>query len=87
MSKTILYLATLMLASSACAEAPHNAMNTTRDGGGYEATLRTAGIAQTGGMAWAVVRPAAASAPALAEKPGNLMRASVPEVAKSKAGA
>jgi hypothetical protein len=86
MSKTILYLATLVLASSASAEAPRNAMNTTRDGGGYEATLRAAGIAQTGGMAWAMGRPVAASAPALAEKPGNSMRASVSEVAKSKAG-
>lgn len=87
MSKTILCLTTLMLASSAYAEAPHNAINTTRDGGGYEATLRATGIPQTGGMAWAMAHPVATAAPALAEKPGNLMRASVPEVAKSKAGA
>lgn len=51
MNKSIFCLAALILASSAIAGEPR--INTTRDSGGYEATLRATGIPVSGGLAWA----------------------------------
>ncbi len=53
MNKSILCASILILASSAYAD---DLRNTTRDGAGYEATLRNAGIPQSAGMVWPVNR-------------------------------
>ena len=87
MSKTILCLTALILATAAHAEEPRFKVHTTRDGGGYEATLRSAGIPQSAGMVWAVVRPADAAPAVLAGKPDSAVRAAAVEVTKKKTGA
>jgi hypothetical protein len=50
MNKIIIGAATLILASPAFSGEPR--INTTRDSGGYEATLRQAGVPLSGGLAW-----------------------------------
>lgn len=50
MTKSILCLTALILAAPAFAGEPR--INTTRDSGGYEATLRDSGIPLSGGLAW-----------------------------------
>ncbi|HSG22005.1 MAG TPA: hypothetical protein VLA64_03510 [Azonexus sp.] len=50
MNKSIFCLAALILAAPAFAGEPR--IHTTRDSGGYEATLRQSGIPLSGGMAW-----------------------------------
>lgn len=51
MNKSILGLAALILASPAFSD--ESRINTTRDSGGYEATLRLANVPLSGGLAWA----------------------------------
>lgn len=51
MNKSILGLAALILASPAFSD--ESRINTTRDSGGYEATLRQANLPLSGGLAWA----------------------------------
>lgn len=51
MSKFLFSLAALILAFPAFSGEPR--INTTRDSGSYESTLRNAGIPLSGGMAWA----------------------------------
>lgn len=50
MNKSIFCLAALILASPAFSGEPR--INTTRDSGGYEASLRQAGVPLSGGLAW-----------------------------------
>jgi hypothetical protein len=50
MNKTILCITALILAAPAFAGEPR--INTTRDSGGYESTLRDSGIPLSGGLAW-----------------------------------
>ena len=50
MNKSIFCLAALILAAPAFSAEPR--IHTTRDSGGYEATLRQSGIPLSGGMAW-----------------------------------
>lgn len=50
MNKLILCCTALILASPAYSG--ESRINTTRDSGGYEATLRLAGVPLSGGMAW-----------------------------------
>lgn len=51
MNKSIFGLAALILASPAFSD--ESRIHTTRDSGGYEATLRQAGVPLSGGLAWA----------------------------------
>lgn len=55
MSRTILCLTALILASSANAA---DLRNTTRDSAGYEAKLRSVGIPLSAGLTWPVTGPA-----------------------------
>jgi hypothetical protein len=55
MKKTILCF--LVLSAAGSAFAGGNRFNTTKDGAGYEASLRQAGIPLSGGMVWPVVQP------------------------------
>lgn len=59
MKKTILCFLALSVAGSAFAGGVGIAkrFNTTKDGAGYEASLRQAGIPLSGGMVWPVVQP------------------------------
>lgn len=50
MNKVIFCVAALILASPAFSGEPR--INTTRDSGSYEATLRQAGVPLSGGLAW-----------------------------------
>lgn len=50
MTKSILCIAALILAAPAFAD--ETRINTTRDSGGYEATLRLSGVPLSGGQAW-----------------------------------
>ena len=50
MKKSIFCLAALILAAPAFSAEPR--IHTTRDSGGYEATLRQSGVPLSGGMAW-----------------------------------
>lgn len=50
MNKSIFCLAALILAAPAFSAEPR--IHTTRDSGGYEATLRQSGVPLSGGMAW-----------------------------------
>lgn len=50
MNKSIFCLAALILAAPAFSDELR--IHTTRDSGGYEATLRQSGIPLSGGMAW-----------------------------------
>lgn len=50
MNKSIPCLAALLIAAPTFAGEPR--IHTTRDSGGYEATLRQAGIPLAGGLAW-----------------------------------
>lgn len=50
MNKIIFCACALILASPAFSGEPR--INTTRDSGGYEATLRQAGVPLSGGLAW-----------------------------------
>lgn len=50
MNKSILSLAALLIAAPAFSG--ESRIHTTRDSGGYEATLRQAGIPLAGGLAW-----------------------------------
>lgn len=59
MNKSILCLAALLIASPAFSG--ESRIHTTRDSGGYEATLRQAGIPLAGGMAWSARRTEAAT--------------------------
>ncbi len=60
MNKSILCLAALLIAAPTFAGEPR--IHTTRDSGGYEATLRLAGIPLAGGQAWSA-HPARTTAP------------------------
>lgn len=51
MNKTLLCLAALLVAAPAISG--ESRIHSTRDSGGYEATLRQAGIPLAGGLAWA----------------------------------
>ena len=55
MNKSIFCLAALIVASPAFSGEPR--IHSTRDSGGYEASLRLAGIPLSGGMAWAARTP------------------------------
>jgi len=50
MNRSIFCIAALILAAPAFAAEPR--INTTRDSGGYEATLRQSGVPLSGGLAW-----------------------------------
>ena len=50
MNKSIFCIAALILAAPAFSAEPR--INTTRDSGGYEATLRQSGVPLSGGLAW-----------------------------------
>ena len=50
MNKSIFCIAALILAAPAFSDEPR--INTTRDSGGYEATLRDSGVPVSGGLAW-----------------------------------
>lgn len=50
MNKSVFCLAALILSSPAFSGEPR--INTTRDSGGYEASLRQAGVPLSGGLAW-----------------------------------
>jgi len=50
MNKSIFCLAALILAAPAFSD--ETRIHTTRDSGGYEATLRQSGVPLSGGMAW-----------------------------------
>ncbi len=50
MNKSLLPLLALIIAAPAFAGEPR--IHSTRDSGGYEANLRTAGIPLAGGLAW-----------------------------------
>ena len=50
MTKSIFCIAALILAAPAFAD--ETRINTTRDSGGYEATLRESGVPLSGGLAW-----------------------------------
>lgn len=63
MKKTLLCIATLLCASSAFAG--ERALYTTKDGAGYEASLRKVGIPLSGGMVWPVLSPNLPSGPAV----------------------
>lgn len=59
--------ALLCIAAALCISpvfAGEKSFNTTKDGAGYEATLRRAGIPQSGGMVWPVLGSKPAPAPA-----------------------
>ena len=68
MTKSIFCLVALILASPAFSGEPR--IHSTRDSGGYEASLRLAGVPLSGGMAWGVHNPGAAIA-APARHAGN----------------
>lgn len=57
-----LFISALLLASSAFAA--DSRFYPTKDGGVYEATLRKAGIPQSGGLVWTVASPTRTSGPA-----------------------
>lgn len=50
MTKSIFCIAALILAAPAFADEPR--IHSTRDSGGYEATLRESGVPVSGGLAW-----------------------------------
>lgn len=50
MNKSIFCIAALILAAPAFSD--ETRINTTRDSGGYEATLRESGVPLSGGLAW-----------------------------------
>ena len=50
MNKSIFCIAALILAAPAISAEPR--INTTRDSGSYEATLRHSGVPVSGGLAW-----------------------------------
>jgi hypothetical protein len=78
MRKSILCLSALILASAAHAG---DLRNTTRDGAGYEATLRNVGIPQSAGLVWPVNR----ATPMLrTEKTDAPVRTATPAAHKSK---
>ncbi|HEY6895619.1 MAG TPA: hypothetical protein VI279_00020 [Rhodocyclaceae bacterium] len=84
MKKTIVGFSILILAASAFAGEPR--INTTRDSGGYEATLRVAGVPLSGGMAW-TGHSGAPSDVAVAAAPASAPRVLYGKVSVKKAHA
>lgn len=85
MNKSIFGLAALILASPAFSGEPR--INTTRDSGSYEATLRQAGVPLSGGLAWATRNPASGNAEAVQQAavkaaPGHALVAKAGKVGK-----
>ena len=76
MSKTILCMSAFILSSTVYAD---DLRNTTRDGAGYEATLRNVGIPQSAGMVW----PTNINPPATRTKtPDTTLRTAAPATQK-----
>lgn len=82
MNKSIFGLASLILAFPAVSD--ETRINTTRDSGGYEASLRDAGVPISGGLAWTNHSrvPGVAEAPQLAATNAAPARTVVAKFAK-----
>ena len=84
MNKPIFCLVALILASPAFSGEPR--IHSTRDSGGYEASLRLAGVPLSGGMAWGVHNQGSSAALQARRTGGEIDNAQAAVAKPAKAG-